>query len=116
MVTYDENSAKLARSARRKPGNEASLVWSLGGGVITLSVYALWFKFPALSVPFKMNLPGFSVTCGLALGALLAAVYYRIARRVVGQAQAAYAEVLHQAQVVREAEVQRKIAEMKAKT
>lgn len=116
MTRDNEHTQKLAKSARRKPGNEASLIWSLIGVAAFFVTFGVMKTYPTIPIRFGFSYLGFLIASGVAIGAIAAAVYYPFALKAVNIAQAEYAAVMHAAQAARDAEVKQKIADMKAKT
>lgn len=105
---------KTARQARRKPWNEASLMWSVGGAVVCLIVYYVMMTGQYWFNPLGLNILGNAILHGVVIGGLLALGWYSATKGRVQRAREAYAGLLHAAGAERMAETKRKIAEMKA--
>ena len=106
---------EIAKTARRKPTNEAGLVWSLSGCVVCLVSYYMMMTGQTVPNPLGMNILGNALFWGLVIGGVLALVWYLAVRNKIQAAREAHAAHLHQAEADQYAETQRRIAEMKAR-
>jgi len=84
-----EEEKKLARTARRNAGNEATLVWALFGSFLSV---ALILSDPILLF-IGFGLPMW-IFISFALSALAALVWYLNAQNVIEQAKLDYNEIM----------------------
>ena len=115
MTQHISDLTKNAKTARRKPANEAWTLCTIGGGFSVILVFWLLLQFPRFQVPFGLTDIGFCFVAGAVLGAVIGSVYYPLARRVISRARIDHAAMLHQSQADTDAAMKQKIAEMKAK-
>lgn len=109
-----EAAADIAKTARRMPEREASLVWSLTGGAIAVASYFLTATRPWMPNPFGMSSFGNGLVFGLVLGGALALLWYLAVHGKIQAAREAHAGHLHDAEAARQAETAAKIAAMKS--
>ena len=105
----------ITKTARRKPGNEAMLMWSLSGAVVCLVSYYMMMTGQSVPNPLGMNIALPTMFWGLVIGGVLALVWYGAVKGKIQAAREAHAAHLHQAEADKHAEIQRRVAEMKAK-
>ena len=108
-----EEKAKLARKARRKPGNEASLFWATSG-VVAMFGFLGYFPAPLLeALGLHIDIMALSIIVGIVVGGLLALVYFLLARKSVAKAIFANNAVMKIERDKRQAEVEAKMDKMK---
>ena len=105
----------IDKTARRKPDNEAGLMFWLLGAVATLVAYYLMFTGRTVPNPLGLNILGNALFWGAVIGGIAALGWYFSAKGKIQAAREAHAVHLHQAQADQYAETQRRIAEMKAR-
>ncbi|MEM7188006.1 MAG: hypothetical protein AAF439_00210 [Pseudomonadota bacterium] len=97
-MTLDEirRREKIAKRARRKPVNEAALMWSLGGILCLWVTFYVLKEYPTVPIPFGLSFLGACVAAGIVGGAVFAAVHLLITRPIVRKAAQQEAEWLHE--------------------
>ena len=108
-----EEKAKLARKARRKPGNEASLFWAASGVV---AMFGFLGYFPASwleALGLHIDIMVLSIIVGIVVGGLLALVYFLLARKSVEKAILDNNAVMKAERDKRRVEVEAKMDKMK---
>lgn len=109
--TYAE---KVAKTARRKPANEAGLLWSFTACVV---FFIVLFAAPTAfmeSIGQKMDAMAFAILCGIITGGVISLIYYLIVRPKIAAAIIENNEIMKAYREKREQEKQDKIAKMKA--
>lgn len=105
--------ARVARTASRKPGSEAALIFGSGGAVFAMVEF--WAKFP-LSAPLAavtgMSQIGAWFVVSFGLAGLIAILHAMRLPKTVKQAQDTHAAVQYMQQDARREEIEQRIQDM----
>ena len=102
----------IARHARRKPGNEASLLWAAASIALILCILVFFPDAMLDTIGLRANVTASSIICGTVLGAIPAFAYFRISKAFVDKKILENNEIMKELRAKRQLEVDEKIANM----
>jgi len=103
-----EKAKKTARTAQRSASNEAALLyWVVAIAVFFVTYFII---YPHINEIIPINQMATGIAVGLLAGAVVALLYYRVAKRVISRAEFENNENIKRLKAVYEAEKQAQMA------